>query len=394
MLFIYPFLSLLFVLTLMPLFIKLARRYDLYDQPDFERKIHSQKIPYTGGLCFVSVFTIVVTTMWYIDGLKLLPSQPATLVPMYLYISEAAFIIFMLGAIDDFRELSFARKFLFQFLAAMFIILGATKSNMFPKVFSTMESSVLINSIGTTLTLLWIVGSTNAINMIDGMDGLAGGTSLLSSLALGVLALLWSNVILALVMFILAGSLLGFLTFNRNPARVFMGDTGSMFLGFLLAVCGWMMIDSAPTRVINFTIPVIILGFPVADTLLAFVRRLIKGKNPFSADTFHIHHMLQLRFNLSTKRTVYWLHAVSFVFSASGVAIALLPQEIGWILIGILIIGLIVFLHTLGYSHLLFPRLIESKIKPELLLKRNGIHKNANGLSHQTAGSPPRKIEF
>jgi UDP-GlcNAc:undecaprenyl-phosphate GlcNAc-1-phosphate transferase len=376
----YPFLAFVLVLVSMPLFIRLAHRFQWFDVPDATRKTHSRKVPFTGGFSIFFAFAASVTVMWFVDGLTILRTEHSHFVPMYLYVLEAGTITFLLGVIDDFRELSFTRKFLFQFFAALFIVLGAIKSNFFPVVFNIVESSVLLNSAGTFVTVLWLVGTTNAINMIDGMDGLAGGTSLMSAVSMGFLATTWGNTILALVLFTLAGALLGFLAFNRHPARVFMGDTGSMFLGFLLGVCGWMLVDSAPVRITTFAIPVLLLGLPVLDTLLAFFRRLIKRKNPFSADTFHIHHMLKLRFGLSDPATVLVLYGASLIFSLSGVAIAFIPDAAGIALVAVLVVAVTASLHLLGYTRLLFPDRAAAGLLDAVRVKSNGVHANGNGV--------------
>lgn len=386
----YPFLAFFLVLVTMPAAIRLAHRFQWFDIPDAARKIHVRKVPFTGGFSIFFSFAVSVTVMWLVDGLGMPSSQRSHFVPMYLYIIEASVITFILGIIDDFRELSFTKKFLFQFYAALFIILGAVKSNFFPHVFSAAESSVLVNSAGTLLTILWIVGTTNAINMIDGMDGLAGGTSLLSSVTMGILALLWGNTLLALVLFILAGTLTGFLAFNRHPAKVFMGDTGSMFLGFILGVCGWMLVDSGPLRFTTVAIPVLLLGLPVLDTLLAFFRRLVKRKNPFAADTFHVHHMLKLRFRLSDTATVLILCVVSAVFCAAGIAIAFMPEEFGILILAVLFVGVMWGLHLLGYTNLLYPGEYAFDGARELAVKKNGVHPtrvNGDG-AHLLKNSP------
>jgi UDP-GlcNAc:undecaprenyl-phosphate/decaprenyl-phosphate GlcNAc-1-phosphate transferase len=375
---LFPVLSFLVVVLSIPLCLRLARRFGLYDEPDDERKLHHARVPYTGGIAIAGSFAAVVTLMWFVEGLDMLPAQPFNYVPIYLYIVEAAFIIFLLGAVDDFKELSSTKKFVFQFLAAIFIILGASRSGMFPEVFSPLQSSVLSNSIGTVITLLWIVGTTNAINMIDGMDGLAGGSALISSVTMGVLATAWGSSLLGIVLFILAGALLGFLLYNRPPARVFMGDTGSMFVGFVLAVCGWLLLVSAPLRPSAFTVPVIILGLPVFDTLLAFGRRLLARRNPFSADTYHIHHMMKRRFGLSTRATVLILYGVTAAYCVAGLAIAFVPETLSWAIVAVVAGGTGGFLHLLGYTDILRGRSARIDDMIAVMPRANGIHRNGS----------------
>jgi UDP-GlcNAc:undecaprenyl-phosphate GlcNAc-1-phosphate transferase len=132
-----------------------------------------------------------------------------------------------------------------------------------------------------------------------------------------------------------------------------MGNTGSMTLGFAIAVCAWVLVYTGPGKSTTTFVPLVILGLPVTDTVLAFTRRLIKGKNPFSGDMFHIHHMLKYRYGLSPRWTVFILYGMSLVFGTSGLLVAILPELHGWILISVLFAGLIFFLHRLGYTHLL-----------------------------------------
>jgi UDP-GlcNAc:undecaprenyl-phosphate/decaprenyl-phosphate GlcNAc-1-phosphate transferase len=385
---IYPIVAFVLVFLTMPFFIRMAKRFNLYDVPDDARKIHVGKIPFTGGFGFVPAFMLVTACMFALNGSELLRGNRQSIGTMGLYIAEAGLIIFILGVVDDFKDLPFTRKFLFQFFAAFFLILGATKSDIFPRVFNAESSSVLINSLGTTISVLWFVGMTNAINMIDGMDGLAGTTTLTGALAMGILGLLFGNTILAFSLFILAGVLVAFLVYNMHPARVFMGDTGSMFLGFILGVSGWLLVDSLPIRFTSFIVPVVILGLPVADTLLAFFRRIVRRQNPFSADTFHIHHMLKRRFNLNPLSTVLILFAVNALCGTAGVFIALLPETAGWFILGAVAAGMLAFFHLLGYTRLIFPRQPEAVASlisvdtSEIGGKRNG-----SGTVHSTVKS-------
>ena len=349
---LYPILALIFAVTAMPLCIRLARRYGLLDRPDEQRKMHASSVPYTGGYGIIVAFGIAMAAMLLFEGSGFFLTRYPNFEPLYLYIGEATLIIVVLGVIDDLRELTYSQKFFFQFIASFLMILGAIKSSVFPSVFGIENSGVLLNSLGMVVSLLWLVGTTNAINMIDGMDGLAGTTSLISSVALAVVAFIWGNPLIGFVLLTLGGAILGFLVFNTHPARVFMGDGGSMFIGFILAFSGWLLVDSGPDNLIAAMVPILILGLPVADTLLAFFRRIMRGSNPFSADLLHIHHMVRTRFDLSLGRAVGVLSLVSIVFAAVGIAVSLLPPLFGWILIAMLMGGLFVFLHVLGYTDL------------------------------------------
>ena len=365
---LYPFLALFLAVTAMPLCIRLARRYGLLDAPDALRKMHADAVPFTGGYAIIVAFTLTFVVIWMLEGENFFKQQYTSFAPMYMYIAEATLIIVVLGVIDDLRELTYSQKFFFQFIASFLMILGAIKSNIFPSVFSPETSDVLVNSAGMVVSLLWLVGTTNAINMIDGMDGLAGATSLISAVALAAVAFLWGNPVLGIVLLTLAGAITGFLVFNLPPARVFMGDGGSMFIGFILAFSGWMLVDSGPKDFIAILVPIIILGLPVSDTLLAFFRRIVRGSNPFIPDLNHIHHMLARRTGLPLRQSVALLSLISLAYGAAGVGVALLPVDYGWALIGAVFAGKLYLLHRLGYSELL-SRKDEGRV---LAMKRSG----------------------
>lgn len=383
--FISPFLALSLAIAMMPLCIRLARRYALFDTPDAMRKMHEGDVPFTGGYGIILAFVIAVITTALLHGGEVFLTGKERYDAMYPYIAEATVIIVVLGVMDDLRELSYSQKFFFQFFAASLMVLGAIKAQMFPQVFSMETSGVLISSLAMVVSLLWMVGTTNAINMIDGMDGLAGGTSLISALALAVVALLWGNTALAVGLFTLGGAILGFLLFNVPPARVFMGDGGSMFIGFILSLSGWLLVDSGPSTLTSLTVPIIILGLPVSDTLLAFFRRIMLGKNPFSADLFHIHHMLRTKRGFSTKSTVLLLALLAAVYGAAGVLVAVTPGFVGWISIGVLLTFKLLFLRWLGYGDILRSRGTVVRPVNVLPLNGNGVHLNGtnghNGLN-------------
>jgi len=375
---LYPLLALILTVLSMPLCIWLARRYRLYDVPDELRKMHEGDVPFTGGYGIIIALSVCFGIMLLVDGTQHFLVGGSGYNGMYPYIAEATVIIIVLGIIDDLRDLTYSQKFFFQFMAASLMILGAIKSHLLPQFFSLESSGVLLNSVAMIVSLLWIVGTTNAINMIDGMDGLAGGTSLISATALGIVALLWGNPAMGLILFTLAGAIFGFLAFNIPPARVFMGDGGSMFIGFTLAICGWMLIDSGPSTLTSYTVPIIILGLPVSDTLLAFFRRIVKGKNPFSADLLHIHHMLRSRQEFSATKTVLVLCGVALFYALAGIVVAITSTLVGAALIIALLIAKLSFLRWLGYMNAL-------KDEGEFFRTENILPLNGNGRHHRGA---------
>ena len=187
-----------------------------------------------------------------------------------------------------------------------------------PNVFSD-EPYWYLGWASVPITILWIVGITNAVNLIDGLDGLANGVSTISALTMLVIALLVSEAQTALVMASLVGACVGFMPYNRNPAQMFMGDTGSTFLGYILATISIQGLFKY-YAIISFAVPFLILGLPMFDTLFAIVRRLAHGQNPMSPDRGHIHHRL-IDMGLSQKQAVAALYVVSSILGLSAVVL-------------------------------------------------------------------------
>ena len=170
------------------------------------------------------------------------------------------------------------------------------------------------------LTVIWIVGVTNAVNMIDGLDGLAVGVSTIATVTVFTIAVLVSESYIAVTMAALAGACMGFMPYNMNPAKIFMGDTGSMFLGYLLATISIQGLFKFYVG-ISFAVPFIILGLPIFDTTFAIVRRLLKGQSPMHADRGHVHHRL-IDMGFDQKQSVAILYMLSVVLGLSAVVLA------------------------------------------------------------------------
>lgn len=273
-----------FVVTLItiPPIISLINKYKLYDIPD-ARKEHSAPIPTMGGIAIIAGM-MTALFLWF-------PFSNA-LAQISFFFSIA--VLFGLGMMDDLKDLSAKYKFIVQAGLAILIALSGIRITSFEGLFGISELSV---SAQYTFTILAIVGITNAFNLIDGIDGLAGGLGFMSLVTLGIFLTLTGDVNTALIAFALAGGILAFMYFNLNPARIFMGDTGSLVLGFVVAVlCIRLMQVNVLTGspVIPHT-PVFVLGIvliPVFDTIRVFTTRIWKGKSPFIADKTHIHHLL------------------------------------------------------------------------------------------------------
>ena len=273
-----------FVVTLIaiPPIIALIKKYKLYDLPN-ARKEHTSPIPTMGGIAIIAGM-MAALFMWF----------PFSNIPAQLCFFFSIVVLLALGIMDDLKDLPAKYKFLVQLGLASMIALSGIRITSFEGLFGIHELSL---SAQYTFTILAIVGVTNAFNLIDGIDGLAGGLGFMSLLILGLFLTMSGDANTALIAFALAGGILAFLYFNLNPARIFMGDTGSLVLGFVIAVLCIRLIQmnvSAVNPLLPHA-PVFVLGLvliPVFDTVRVFTIRIWKGKSPFIADKTHIHHLL------------------------------------------------------------------------------------------------------
>jgi UDP-GlcNAc:undecaprenyl-phosphate GlcNAc-1-phosphate transferase len=229
---------------------------------------------------------------------------------LLLRIYVPACLIFCLGIYDDLRGAGPYLKFAVQAIAAAMLFAGGMRVLDLPLIFG---SHALPWFVGLPLTILWVVAVTNAFNLIDGLDGLAAGSALFSTMVFFVVSLVDHSWLGSLISVTLAGAILGFLRFNFNPATIFLGDSGSLFIGFMLSALALAGAQKAPTFV-AVAIPVVSFGLPILETLLSIVRRLISGRPIFTADREHIHHKL-LQMGFSHRQVVIVLYAVSAIFA-------------------------------------------------------------------------------
>ncbi|MFC4800144.1 glycosyltransferase family 4 protein [Neobacillus sp. GCM10023253] len=296
---------------LTPLVKKLAFKIGATDKPN-QRKVHQKIMPRLGGLAIYISFILGILIIQPIDNFNLLLLNPIGNVHLALILGSL--IIIITGAIDDVKEISPKVKLLGQILASLVIIvLGDIKVEFINLPFGGGRLDFGMFSI--PFTMVWIIGITNAINLIDGLDGLAGGVSSIALFSIAGIAYITGNPYVTFIALIAAVSTLGFLVYNFHPAKIFMGDTGALFLGFLISVLSLLGLKSV--TVMSLVIPVIILGVPVSDTFFAIIRRLV-NKQPLSApDKSHLHHCL-LRAGYSHSQTVLMIYAMSAVFGLAG----------------------------------------------------------------------------
>jgi len=290
-----------------PVVRSLAFRVGAVDIPKDNRRMHKHPIPRMGGLAIFFGFMLSV--------LVFLP-----LTNQLRSMLLGSVVIVVLGIFDDIYALPAKPKFLVQILSALIAVWGGNRIDFLsnPNIFSS-EPFWELGLLAIPFSVLWIAAITNAVNLIDGLDGLACGVSTISSITLLVIALIVSEPDVAIITAALAGACIGFLPYNLNPAKIFMGDTGSTFLGFILAVVSIQGLFKFYT-IISFAVPFLMLGLPIFDTCFAILRRLAKGQSPMAPDRLHIHHRL-IDMGFSQKQAVATLYIVSAILGLSAVVL-------------------------------------------------------------------------
>lgn len=276
--------------------------------PGLERHLHKRPLPRLGGvaifLAFLFSLGIAGLVGWWHPRFSFGSARAV------LTILVPGSLIFLLGLYDDLHPVGPYFKFLVQVLAGAILFAGGLRILDLPLLFSGYHFSWFIS---LPLTILWVLGITNAFNLIDGLDGLAAGSALFSTLVVFVVALISHSSFVSVMTLVLAGAVLGFLRYNFNPATIFLGDCGSQFVGFMLSALALQGMQKSPT-VVAVAIPVVSFGLPILETALSIVRRLISGRPVFTGDREHIHHKLLQR-GLSQRQVVTILYAVSAIFA-------------------------------------------------------------------------------
>jgi UDP-GlcNAc:undecaprenyl-phosphate GlcNAc-1-phosphate transferase len=287
----------------------LAIRKGWVSGPAHERHVHSNALPRLGGVAIVFAFVLTTAAALVLESVFGSPGAKFSAHPLLTILPPAA-LIFLLGIYDDLRTAGPYLKFSVQAVAGAMLFAGGLRILDLPLLFGPHQFSWFV---GLPLTIFWVMAITNAFNLIDGLDGLAAGAALFSTLVMFVVALLGNAPLISLLTLALAGAVLGFLRFNFNPATIFLGDCGSLFIGFMLSALALQGAQKAPT-IVAVAIPVVSFGLPILETLLSIVRRFISGRPVFTADREHIHHKLLQR-GWSHRQAVIILYAVSALFA-------------------------------------------------------------------------------
>jgi len=325
-------------LALTPIVRTAALRLGVVDHPA-SRKMHHVPIPLLGGLAIVVSFLVVLLGVRMIYP-RILGDQVGRLDGILL----AGLMIGALGVYDDWRGMKATSKFAWQLVAAGIVVFGGVESALFT---NPLGGSLELGWLGPVITILWIVGVTNALNLIDGLDGLAAGIAAIAALSLCSVGAVTDEPLVALASLAIAGACIGFLPFNLFPARIFLGDTGSMFLGFMLASLGALGSLKASTTTV-LVLPIVVLGIPVFDTVWAILRRTSRKISPFKADRDHIHHRL-VRVGLHHRHVVLVLYFVCAFLGLSAFIMVQLPNQTGFLFAVLLAMGGVLGVWALKY---------------------------------------------
>jgi len=315
-----------------PFLRNIAIKNGLVDVPN-NRKIHTDAVPRLGGIAIFASFLVAVWLAY-----SLLHTEHRVSLQKTIAFLSGGTIIFMLGVVDDIRGLNARQKLVVQIPTAFMLVFSGF-------LIDTSKLPFIGSFIGLGLTIIWLVGITNAINLIDGMDGLSSGAVIFASITLFIVSLLSGNLFVSIISIALLGSTLGFLWHNWHPAKIFMGDSGAMFLGFALAAVSIEISHknggtgpSIPTNAIF--VPILALGLPITDTIAAISRRLWHRERLFSADQEHIHHKL-LDAGFTVRQTALILYSVCFLLGATALVTTMVTSLIAMgIVVGVAVVAI------------------------------------------------------
>lgn len=349
--------SFIFVCMVTPILIKIGLKFGFVDQVN-QRKIHRGAIPRIGGIgiSLGTLLPIFLLCFFFHSGVII--NTPNN---MFLYFG-GGLAISLLGLVDDIKGVNAKIKLLFQIVIAFLATQHGALVESLPMPWGRLELGIF----SYALTIFWIIGIINAFNLIDGMDGLSSGITLFSSLTIAMLAIANGYLPTALVALALAGAVTGFLIYNFNPARIFMGDSGSMFIGYILAVLS-LRSQSKAHAVVSIMVPIIAMGLPILDTTLAFMRRIMRHQSIFAADKQHIHHFL-LSLGFNQRKTVLILYAISVTFTILSM-LMIFNKNIDTFLI-VLVFAIIIFviITKLGYIEMIYGKF---RVKKENSLEKH-----------------------
>lgn len=323
--------ALVLSLGITPVMIVASRKWNIMDIPN-ERKSHTKPIPLMGGVAIY--LATIISTVLYVFLFEDKSLQLNIIIAFLIGISGVT----MMGLIDDILSLPARRRLIILFILALIVLVGCLQF-YFPK---ELLKDTLLAVVASAVVVLWIVAITNAINFSDGLDGLASCVSLVSALSFAAIFFLQGRYQLALpTTLALCGAIIGFLTYNFHPAEIFMGDAGSMFIGFMLGILSIMSISQRSP--ITFVVPVYLILLPIVDMCMSVLRRLLLHLPVMKPDKMHFHHILIEKFK-SHRLAVFILVGIQIICAGIGIAIYMLELYVeGWILLGIFAVAAILY---------------------------------------------------
>jgi len=327
---------------LTPIIRRIAPKTGAIDLPS-GRRVHKRTIPRMGGIAIIfAFFAPLIALIFYDNSISKVVKENLWLL---VGLVAGGAIVAVLGALDDMRGVGAKVKFAVQTISAVIAFYcGFRIESIDLPILPPMQMGVF----ALPVTVIWIVGIINAMNLVDGLDGLAAGIAIFANVVNFVISLISGNILVALISVSLAGAVLGFLFYNFNPATIFMGDVGSMFIGFILGSTALIGSASKASTAVSIAVPILALGLPIMDTLLAIVRRFLERRSIFAPDREHIHHKL-LSIGLTQRRAVLVLYAVTAIFTCLAILVYLgRAWQIGISLLlgSIIMIGII---RSMGY---------------------------------------------
>ena len=338
----------LFSLCITPVIKMIAKHVGAMDIPN-ERKVHKVPMPRLGGL---SIF------FGFLLGYMLFGEQSIVMNSILI----ASFVVILIGVFDDIKPLKASVKFIGQLVAACIIVFYG---NIILRDVSAFGIYIDFGYFSIPFTIFFILGCINCMNLIDGLDGLAAGISSIYFATVGIIAIMQGKFGLDfLLTFIMLGSTLGFLVHNFNPATIFMGDSGSMFLGLIISVIA--LLGFKNVTMTSLIIPLLLLAIPILDTIFAIIRRTLKGEKISTPDKYHIHHQL-LKRNLSQRQTVLAIYVINILFAIASIVYVLKDAKLGYIIYGILLAIVLIFILTTDVVY--DSSSLRDKIKQKILKK-------------------------
>jgi UDP-GlcNAc:undecaprenyl-phosphate/decaprenyl-phosphate GlcNAc-1-phosphate transferase len=330
-------------LVITPLIRRLCQRFSLLDVPLDDRRVHRRAIPRLGGVALYLSCTCALITFLFVDNL-LTQSIKQHSSELFLVLLPAT-LVFLVGVYDDLRGANALVKFVsLGLIASLFFAMGGRVNALSVPFVGSVQLPIVVSYV---VTLLWLVGIANAFNLIDGIDGLASGAALFASVVIMIVSIAQGLPLMIVITLVLCGSLAGFLRYNFNPASIFLGDSGALFVGFILAALSVVGTQKAATAV-AVVVPILAFGFPVVDTAMTMSRRLVSRRPIFEGDNEHIHHMLLAR-GWSQRKVVLVLYGVCASFGLAAVIFPATGSRVTGVVLFVVSVAIIIAVGHLRY---------------------------------------------